>query len=682
MKETTTEEKLFDFDLDYNFPQQPFESIGFALSGGGFRAACYGLGVLSVFDALKLDALSDNPLRLLDKIEFISSASGGTITLLVYTAALRKGIGFKAFFCHLNQKLTGELLLGQALGILNDEQQWKDEAKKRNPINAFARAYHASLLDFLSADEKCLDLIMAEDNSANASHVKEFCFNATEFYTGLSFRFQAIEKNWNQFKGGKFGNHTIGVNWKSSKTAIKILRKIRLCDILASSSCFPLGFEPIIFPRDFSYSNGPQIKELKAAIVLKPYSWGEGKKYEVSNLKSRRALEEKKFVDNGEFGLMDGGICDNQGLYSLLLANNRKVLDPDSKTNEKSRFDLMMVSDVASFYMKPFTEPSITADKWNQNSIQHYWNAIKRYQKNAKKGFKITCYIVIILNMVSLGILAHEGITYASVLSEVVLLFLLGAVVYIKYQINGFFKSRPILAEALQKSSLEELYAYYFPENNFKNQTILKMIVYLKEIIAEDILNMLYTRVKSAETMISDVFLKHVRRLIYDRLFTNPAYKYRRLNNPIYRLSYTNDKNRRKATFERFFEGDNMEEYAQRKRDFEKDIRTFSRVTPEMQDMAEIAYNAPTALWFSAQEEIEGKENVRKAIIATGQFSTCISLLQYTLALRYSRNFSKLSPEARSRIIDLLEQLKKMMQNFESNPLFLYEKLTGEKNFP
>ncbi|KFF04473.1 patatin-like phospholipase family protein [Flavobacterium reichenbachii] len=681
MKEGTTEETLFDIDHTYSFPQHPFESIGFALSGGGFRAAAYGLGVLSVFDALKINNSAEQTLRLLDKVEFISSASGGTITLLMYTASLRKGKSFRDFFGHLNKKLTGEILLHQALDILKEDSHWEDGEKRRNPINAFARAYHISLLDFLNEEEKCFDFIMDDDKGEQITHLKEFCFNATEFYTGLSFRFQGGEKNWEQFKGGKLGNRNIGINWKASEKSFKTLRQIRLGDILASSSCFPLGFEPIIFPRDFSYPNGPQISDLKEAVVLRTNSWREGQQYEITNSKSSRALDEKKFVDKGEFGLMDGGICDNQGLLSLLLANERKTLNAtkDEKTF-KSRFDLMMVSDVASFYMKPFGEPVVKGEKWNQQSIQNYWNALKIYQRNTKKWFSITFYGVIVLNIASLLILLFESISFGSVLCEVVLLLLLAAMVYLKSKIRDLITARPSFAEALKKNTLEDLYVHYFPEPTFRNQTILKMIAYLKGIKTEDILNMIYTRLESAQTMISDVFLKQVRRLIYDQFFANEHYKYRRLNNPIYRLSYTNDKNGRAATFESIEQDEDEEKYAKRKQDFENDIRTSCKLTSQMQDLAEIAYNAPTALWFSAEEETAGSENVRKAIIATGQFSTCTSLLRYTLSLRHSRNFSALSDESKQRIQMVLEQLRAMMISFERDPMFLYDALTDPKN--
>ena len=80
----------------YTFPDKPFESIGFALSGGGFRAASYGLGVLSLMNFIKTDR--DKETTLLEKIKFVSSASGGTITLTMYMASLCAKMPFADFY--------------------------------------------------------------------------------------------------------------------------------------------------------------------------------------------------------------------------------------------------------------------------------------------------------------------------------------------------------------------------------------------------------------------------------------------------------------------------------------------------------------------------------------------------------------------------------------------------------
>ncbi len=59
--------------------------IGLALSGGGYRGAAYHLGVLRTL----------NRLGVLDKVDVISSVSGGSIVAAYY--ALHKGDGYDTF---------------------------------------------------------------------------------------------------------------------------------------------------------------------------------------------------------------------------------------------------------------------------------------------------------------------------------------------------------------------------------------------------------------------------------------------------------------------------------------------------------------------------------------------------------------------------------------------------------
>ncbi|NJK52252.1 MAG: patatin-like phospholipase family protein [Leptolyngbyaceae cyanobacterium SU_3_3] len=65
--------------------------------------------------------------------------------------------------------------------------------------------------------------------------VEEIAFNATEFRTGVAFRFQ---KSTND--SALIGNGNVSIPKESAKD-------IRLADIVAASSCFPGGFEPMDF---------------------------------------------------------------------------------------------------------------------------------------------------------------------------------------------------------------------------------------------------------------------------------------------------------------------------------------------------------------------------------------------------------------------------------------------------
>ena len=74
-------------------------------------------------------------------------------------------------------------------------------------------------------------------------NIENVIFNATDFRSGIAFRFQ---RSWN----GKaiIGNY---YNHVTSKDAENIM----LADIVAASSCFPGGFEPLSFPYDFRWQD-------------------------------------------------------------------------------------------------------------------------------------------------------------------------------------------------------------------------------------------------------------------------------------------------------------------------------------------------------------------------------------------------------------------------------------------
>ncbi len=80
-------------------------------------------------------------------------------------------------------------------------------------------------------------------------------------------------------------------------------REIRLADIVASSSCFPVGFEPLVLPNDFFPAS---------ANDLVFHTTG-GTQVLIHRL-----------------GLIDGGVYDNQGIEAIITANRRNAEYIDS----------------------------------------------------------------------------------------------------------------------------------------------------------------------------------------------------------------------------------------------------------------------------------------------------------------------------------------------------------------
>lgn len=284
--------------------------IGLAFSGGGFRASSFGLGVITILNSIK----TTDELTLLDKITALSTVSGGTITGARYALGIKQNESLEQIYGALYAFMTEVDVVNMSLDRLSATYNWNN-GRNQNLINAFADIYEKEL--FRSAQFGVLL------NNDPPIHLKHISFNATEFSNALQFRFQVSEKTINPLPGvpdrGIIGNHYYQIPFD-------IAKEIRMSDILAASSCFPGGFEPINFPNDFGIELTSELKN--------------------------------QSVD-GKFpvGLMDGGIVDNQGIEPLLLANDRMKknnLNPNPDEKDTPELDLLIISDVASPYMESY----------------------------------------------------------------------------------------------------------------------------------------------------------------------------------------------------------------------------------------------------------------------------------------------------------------------------------------
>ncbi|NAS14341.1 patatin-like phospholipase family protein [Poritiphilus flavus] len=261
-------------------PKEKFkgiEEIALCFSGGGYRAACFSLGTLSFFEKIGL----------LKKVKVISTVSGGTITGVKYAQSQAAKQDFDTFFKDYFNWLKKDELASNAIRHIKKRKIWKRSEnihKRKNPINAFAIEYNSFTRQMTLGDVQ-----NAIEN--NDTHLERVVFNTTDFTHSMRFRFQ------NTNTRGLLGNKKIQDLGHDLKA---YLNKLKLGDILASSSAFPGGFEPIGFPNDF-----------------------------VS-----KAVREK--MGMAEIGLMDGGIIDNQGISSIL--------------SSSKKYDLYFLNDVASPY--------------------------------------------------------------------------------------------------------------------------------------------------------------------------------------------------------------------------------------------------------------------------------------------------------------------------------------------
>ena len=67
-------------------PKQPFNTLAISLSGGGYRATSFHLGLFTYLDHLKWHEST-----LLERVRVISTVSGGTFTGVSYASTIAGG---------------------------------------------------------------------------------------------------------------------------------------------------------------------------------------------------------------------------------------------------------------------------------------------------------------------------------------------------------------------------------------------------------------------------------------------------------------------------------------------------------------------------------------------------------------------------------------------------------------
>ena len=237
--------------------------IALSLSGGGSRAAGFHMGALDCLDRLGLR----------DDIKIMSSASGGSFICTTYTLAMQLDEPFRDYLKRMYHGLHDAQIVEWVLQELATGT-FHTPSQRRAMITALANVYDqhffkgARLGAFLPR---------------NPNAVREAIYNATDFRAGAGFRFQTH---------GGAGNNRF---WVDEQDAAHM----RMADVMAASSCIPGGLEPLFFPQDFDW-NTP----------------GGSEAY-------RRILTNLEATGVDSIPLMDGGIYDNQGINSTLIALSR-----------------------------------------------------------------------------------------------------------------------------------------------------------------------------------------------------------------------------------------------------------------------------------------------------------------------------------------------------------------------
>jgi hypothetical protein len=694
----------------------PFEKIALALSGGGFRAASYSIGTMSYLHHLKYSDKDGEERSLLDNVDFISSASGGTFAGMLYSAYTKKGISFGQVYKDMLEFMKGQTLLEDVLKLINDDKEWEDGEKSRNFINAFAKIYDQRLFNgetfgvyWGEGIEEKTGKSGADTGGGNGGKTAsqkrgnglprdiEVCFNATEFYRGLSFRWQTggtvPAASGSIPVDGMTGNKYIHFD-KDSKIGLEALKQIKLGDIMASSSCFPAGFEPIIYPRDFTYTDKDDVKKgkglasstLEQAMIITDYN------------NRPRALD-------CSIGLMDGGVDDNQGVYSAMLADQRRRTLPANHPRPDNGFDLVMVVDVASYFMDPYVVPAPVSKgslrKKNVADLLKGWAKDFKKVSGILKVAGIVSVVVLIAAILLLAFAEPGGWTNLGflLLSPAILLLLLVAIAV------GYKAASPLVGKlsdifgASDKQIVSSLKEGVPAVANFSDEALGYMVKYLKDAPIGVLEQMGKARVDSMLSLLLDINLKQTRRLIFDIFYGNfygqDIWGNRRVFNVIYELSLFNIASRESTLRNKFIpkppaalDGtastpdtvsadagtvlvpvDKWGEYC---------VDLLLKKCEKLNSVAEQARTMGTTLWYDKEDSDSQRMD---KVVACGQFTTCAKMLEYTLVLERTLEMEKDLPFTERTLqfgdfdLDLFGKIRKQLEDdwkaFKADPFIL-----------
>jgi predicted acylesterase/phospholipase RssA len=425
-----------------NTPNNNPNNIALALSGGGYRAAAFHLGTMDFLARIGM----------LEKVTMLSTVSGATITGAKYALSLSEGKSFQQFCQELYHFLANTNLPNLWLK--------KDSSTRQEPnlIVKAATIYHKLLFQGRGF-KTILD---------QPTHLQEIIFNATELSTGLGFRLQKSNSN------GIIGNG----NYRVSQD---ILEGVALGDVVAASSCFPGGFEPILFPDDFTWLEGKSLEDIQSQL---------GDKF------------------NPPLALIDGGIYDNQGVEALLLVDER--LARQQKSQEM--IDILIISDTDN--IQPGGSMFSPAEREKKAVLPFFTLARVTWLAG------LTLFAAV-LSTVWLGwrlLQSLQGqVSWFNIFTELVpLVFSIAiAAIIIKVGLTLMAKIRRLLKELRIDGQIFWLS--------------------IRELTIPQLLDFIQVRILSL-LGVSAAFMKRNRRLIYDQVFKLENYKNKRIANLIYQI--------------------------------------------------------------------------------------------------------------------------------------------------
>lgn len=541
------------------------------LSGGGTRAVGFHLGTLAYLDRVKL----------LEKVGILSTVSGGSAVGMGYAVYTKEGKSFKELYLDLQNAIPQTPM--QLADLLQKAIKQGNPAPsgRKTLIGAMAEVYN---MIFKFCDDKRFGLF----ENKNEIHLKEIIFNATEFRTGVGFRFHQSDQDLPS--GSEF-----------AQLPKAYACQARLADILASSTCIPVGFEPIAFPQDFHWPddepNGrgemsrPTCDKICAAISPDQNSSGE---------------------QRTSVALMDGGVYDNQGIFSVL-----RVLGLTYDTEVDRQHNRSDVYTPRDDVLRPMLDAGREADKADIDLI-----IVSDTPLREEPIYEIGAHPV------SAGFLDLSKIKW---MAGVAAFLLLCSTLFLGYRfIENLFKNNPF---AHWQNVIVDIFALVVPlvlvlacvggyfylsfrlkrylahSAAFINNQGLKEKLWdlIKRRKFDDLGYMIQSRLGSALAMSSDVFMNRIRFLGYARLLNIAGLKNKTIINVI--DSVVRDKAGPEAVG-----GQSTNENQIRS-------KLLKGVDPRSEETFSRAAKTPTQFWLAKKDW--------QNLIACGQAMMCYNLLKH-----------------------------------------------------
>ena len=469
----------------YKLPKNPFVNIAISLSGGGFRATAFHLGSLAYLSTRNWEGVN-----LLERTRILSTISAGSFVGVKYITSLKKGGTIRDCYRSLYTFMSRYDLVSESLQFLSDDRNWKS-GMQRSLINSFANTYHK---DF---ESETFGLLWDEERPI---HVKEICFSATEFNFALPFRFQKTEKT--KLKVGGIRDEHIGN--EKIHVPLEVAREVRLSDIIAASSCFPFGFEPLNFPDDFIYQG---CDKLKSESLMPKYTFdGDKIHYPIA--------------------LMDGSIDDNQGIDAVIMAEERMRHYPDGLkhlcSQDEKAVDLYIISDVSPPNAEHYSHPPPVKTKW-----------LGKLTFESTRNFGVTSAVLGCLSILYAFFADHKLVviflavfgTLAGLIALILLIFSKG------------------LTGLTRKMGVPEF--------------VVRRLLHFDTLKFATLYNMVLSRKESGMKLVTDIFLKQLKWFSFERIFSDNLWKSRVILNAARKLTAPEVQKRREKYF--YFSTDLLE---------------------------------------------------------------------------------------------------------------------------